>query len=211
MTRTEDAMNTNMSDERTFWDVVPKLAMIGAAIILYFKTAQVMTAFAPSVVFGYTGLEVLFGNLNATLVEGIILALHFIPSMQRNEAAKVFKWFLFGISALCQVVDGFLVQNTLAQQPESIQFIVSWGVPLIPTIIFFGLLTIGQSAGSVGKRKAPFKGIKHYLPDWKTLWDGDGSVGNSESIALAKDVEQEELEQSVGKSPNPTRGKVKKP
>jgi hypothetical protein len=131
---------------KSIWDRVLDLALLVSASVLYFKTAQVMTAFAPSVVFGYTGLEVLFGNINALLVEGIVLALHFIPSMQKNESAMFFTWFLFTISALCQVIDGFLMQNTLAQQPASIQFIVSWGIPLIPTIIFLGLLLIGQSA-----------------------------------------------------------------
>jgi hypothetical protein len=187
----------NNQSEKTIWDGVLGLSMFVAAAMLYFKTAQVMTVFAPSTMFGYTGLEVLFGNISALLVEGIIVALHFIPSVQ-NDSAKVFKWFLFAISGFCQVVDGFVVQNTLAQQPESIQFVVSWGVPLIPTVIFLGLLVIGANHGEtahIRKASKPFKGVRTM---WREFLDGGG--GRSLPVApamqtLNEDVEQEKLDE----------------
>jgi hypothetical protein len=161
---------------KTIWDRVLDLAMLVAAIMLYFKTAQVMTVFAPSVVFGYTGLEVLFGQVSAMLVEGVLLALHFLPSVKKNEAAQAFKWFLFAISAFCQVIDGFVVQNSLESQPASIQFLVSWGVPLIPTLIFLGLLIIGKTDdGEVGEsfmERVKRVGIKSLIPNLDEMWNG---------------------------------------
>lgn len=172
---------------KTIWDRVLDFAMMVAAAMLYFKTAQVMTVFAPSVVFGYTGLEVLFGNVSALLVEGIVLALHFIPSMKKNDAAQAFKWFLFAISAFCQVVDGFVVQNTLSQQPESIQFVVSWGVPLIPTIIFLGLLVIGASNEEETAPRKPKKGIRRA---WREFLDGSPErPERPENTVLSQDVQ----------------------
>jgi hypothetical protein len=183
------------NSEKTIWDGVLGLAMFVAAIMLYFKTAQVMTVFAPSTMFGYTGLEVLFGNVSALLVEGIILALHFIPSMQ-NDSAKVFKWFLFSISAFCQVVDGFVVQNTLSQQPESIRFLVSWGVPLIPTLIFLGLLIIGVNHGKaenrVRKPSKPFKGVRTM---WREFIDGSNGKSVPENPVYASEDNQEKLDE----------------
>lgn len=170
-------------NNKTIWDRILGFAMLVAAAMLYTRTSEIMTAFAPKTVFGYTGLEPLFGNVSALLVEGVILGIHFIPSMKRNESAQFFKWVLFAISSASQVIDGFLVKETIGNQPEVIQFVVNWGVPLIPTIVFLGLLMIGAEAeknedGSTSRASVRDVGLKNMLPNFKEIWNGRGNGHN---------------------------------
>jgi hypothetical protein len=139
------------------WESILGIGIVVAAAMLFFKTAEVMSIFAPDTVFGYTGLQDMYGFVTALLVEGMCLALHFIPEMKINFPAQVFKWFLFAVSGFCQVVDGFIIQNTLANQPDSIKFLVEWGVPLIPTAIFLGLLIVGTGESLKFKLPTLFK------------------------------------------------------
>lgn len=192
------------------------------AAILFLKTADVLSYFAPQILNSILGFDVSFvyGSVCAVLVEGAALALHFNGRAVRSSAAQIVKWILLGISGACQVFDGFITAGNVAQMSDTLKFGLSYGVPLIPLAVLVMLFTIGKLPED-GTPPKQWKGLRNIVrPAWDKLINGE-SVGNlTETVALAKDVPQvdevEEVEsvgktsktnRSVGKKPNPTQGK----
>lgn len=193
------------------------------AAILFLKTADVLSYFAPQILNSILGFDVSFvyGSVCAVLVEGAALALHFNSRAGRSSAAQIVKWILLGISGACQVFDGFITAGNVAQMSDTLKFGLSYGVPLIPLAVLVMLFTIGKLPED-GTPPKQWKGLRNIVrPAWDKLINGE-SVGNlTETVVLAKDVSQvEEVEEiesvgktstksqrSVGKKPNFTQGK----
>lgn len=193
------------------------------AAILFLKTADVLSYFAPQILNSILGFDVSFvyGSVCAVLVEGAALALHFNSRAGRSSAAQIVKWILLGISGACQVFDGFITAGNVAQMSDTLKFGLSYGVPLIPLAVLVMLFTIGKLPED-GTPPKQWKGLRNIVrPAWDKLINGE-SVGNlTETVVLAKDVPQvDEVESvgktsktskrsegSVGKKPNPTQGK----
>ena len=193
------------------------------AAILFLKTADVLSYFAPQILNSILGFDVSFvyGSVCAVLVEGAALALHFNSRAGRSSAAQIVKWILLGISGACQVFDGFITAGNVAQMSDTLKFGLSYGVPLIPLAVLVMLFTIGKLPED-GTPPKQWKGLRNIVrPAWDKLINGE-SVGNlTETVVLAKDVPQvDEIESvgktsktskrsegSVGKKPNPTQGK----
>lgn len=119
-------------------------------MLMFSKTADLMAAFAPSSIGGYTGLEVVYGIAVALLVDGLVAAMKLkILFMGRSQSAIAWGWdiiltlFPFMISSFAQVFDSFMVRDTLQSQPETVQFLATWGIPLVPALIVLGILIYG--------------------------------------------------------------------
>lgn len=144
------------------------------AILLFAKTADVMGYFSPDWLNGIFGLDVSFvyGIVNAFLVEGLALALHFNRRAVLSPTAQFVKWVLVAISAACQVLDGYIATGNAAQMSDTLKFSLQVGVPLIPIAVFVMLILIGQLPDD-GKQKAPFVGLKNIPSKFKWIWDGE--------------------------------------
>jgi TM2 domain-containing membrane protein YozV len=151
--------------------------VILSAFLLYFKTADVLMLFAPPSLNMMLGMNVdwLYGYFNAALVEGLALTLHFHPRAKLSTAAQVVKWITLGISGLCQIYDGQVVTNSIANMSDPLKLGFSYGVPLIPLFIVIMIFAIGKLPDAGVRR--PFIGFKHmFKPAFKKLWEGDSSV-----------------------------------
>ena len=117
---------------------------IVASIMLYAKTSEVFARFAPDSFLGFTDVQDLYGMTCALLVEGVLVLGKL--SMKYSENNNVLLWniFLIGttwtISAAFQIFDGFLTAGTLAQQPVTMRYAVTYGIPLIPSLILAAIL-----------------------------------------------------------------------
>lgn len=154
-------------------DKVLDWVMILAALVMFIKTADVLGYFAPVALNGIFGFDVgyLYGAVNALFVEATMLALHFNRKAHSYTPAKIAKWILLAISAVCQVFDGFIATNTLAQQSDELKFLFQYGVPSITTLVIIMILAIGKLPDD-GKTAAHV-GLKNRLPNWNRIWNGD--------------------------------------
>jgi hypothetical protein len=140
-------MNRRLNPAKALSIIIDNLVFLVAALILFLKTSEVLTAFAPNTIFGYHGLESLYGIVTALLVEGLLVTAKL--SLSRNQTSYAWLYSLIlvivtgGISAFAQITDGFLVKQTLANQPPMVQFLVNTGVPLVPFIIL--ALSVGKT------------------------------------------------------------------
>ena len=152
-----------------------KFGIVLIAVILFFKTADVMTYFAPPVlhdlILNFTGYDMqtalVYGITTAFLVEGLAIYLDF--AMSNNGYAQFVKWVLIGISALCQIYDGYIVQKITSQMTDSMKAVFSFGVPLIPIVIF--ALTLGIKKNVGNGTRSEFIGI---IPMFNKLLHGSG-------------------------------------
>ena len=205
----EDVMETNKTGSGDkFLDVAAYIL----ALILFAKTADVLGYFSPDWLNGIFGFDISFfyGMVNAFLVEGAALALHFSHRAKMSKTAQMVKWVLVGISAVCQVLDGYIATGNVANMTDTLKLTLQVGVPLIPILVFVMLILIGQLPED-GKAQKPFKGLKNMLPDPKKFWYGDGYTASA-NVSYASDTEQEVLanpDESVGKTANPSKGKVR--
>lgn len=144
-------------------DAFSSLAIVVCTAILFSRTSDVMSFFAPAwigIVFGLdaNSASTLFGWVNAAMVEGEILALHFHPGAHGHAPAQWVKWILIGISAACQIFDGSIITNTMSRQSEMIKIVFSTGVPLIPLLVLIMIALMGRLPTSTQDKK-PFKFI----------------------------------------------------
>ena len=81
----------------------------------------------------------IYGLTCALLVEGVLVLGKLSIRYSENSNAWLWNFALIAgtwtISAACQVFDGFLTFDTLAQQPVTIRYAVTYGIPLIPSLI----------------------------------------------------------------------------
>lgn len=114
------------------------------AVLMFAKTSELLSAFAPKNLLGYTEVEYLYGAASALMVEGLFIAIKFANDpILSGRPRGIGQWltntfimmFPFAISLLAQPLDAFVIQGTLVNQPQEIQLMVSWGVPMIPGLI----------------------------------------------------------------------------
>lgn len=155
-------------------DKILDWGVIIAAGILFFRTADILSYFSPQILNDILGFDVslIYGIVCAALVEGLALAIHFNRRSTLSGTAQTVKWVLLSISGACQVFDGFVVTNTLAQQSDTMKAAFSYGVPLIPLAIMvmvFGIGRLPELDESESRQKAPFIGLKGM---WNDLING---------------------------------------
>lgn len=168
------------------------IAMWVAAIMLWFKTVDVLSYFAPqalSAIFGFD-TSYIYGAISATLVEGAALALHFNRRARLSKTAQGVKWVLIAISGICQIFDGFIVTGNIVQMSDTLKIGLQYGVPLVPLFAMVMLAMIGVLP-ETGTRSR-WKGVKNIIrPAWDRFMNGDGVVNpKSEVVALSQDVPQ---------------------
>lgn len=119
--------------------LIENLVFFVAAVVLFFKTSELLATFAPATILGYDNLGGAYGMVCALLVEGLLAVTKWSLDKKDNSIAWAYKVGLlivtFLISAAAQVVDGLMIRDTLSQQPPAVQMLVLWGVPLVPSII----------------------------------------------------------------------------
>ena len=171
-------MNTN-STHNGSGDKILDWAVIIIAAILFFKTADVMSYFAPENLNYMVGMDIswLYGAVNALIVEGVALALHFNRRAALSGTAQIVKWALIAMSGSAQIFDGFLTTGAQSSMSEPLKFGLQFGVPLIPLIVLVLLFAIGRLPDD-GSATAPRIGLKHRLPDWNRIWNGDEAPAN---------------------------------
>jgi len=187
---------TGSGDKVLDWGVVI------AAMILFPKTADVLSYFSPAILNDIFGFDVyhIYGGVNALLVESLALAIHFNRRAALVGSAQVVKWALLAISGACQVFDGFVTTKTLAQQTDTMKAIFSYGVPLVPLVIMVMIFGIGQLPDNgIRSNRKPFVGLRGL---WRQIMDGNGNVGKQ---VTGYQSETRAIKQSDnGKKPEPT-------
>lgn len=184
------------------WVII--LGMIAA----YPKTADLLSYFAPQILTDIFGIDMSmpYGMFCAALVEGTILFLHFDRRAHRVASAQAVKWILIGVSFLCQIFDGFITTDTVAQMSPTLRLVLTYGIPALPLII----ATMIASIGALPDEDQPVArvGLKHRLPNVRRIWNGDENLSNQHS----QDVPQNDLDDEPDlvpsangkKAPNPT-------
>lgn len=170
-----------MNNKMGTGDKVLDFGIIIAAIITFAKTADVFSYFAPESLSNIVGFDIsyIYGLVTALLVEGVMLALHFNRRAHGYKPAELAKWSLLAISFLCQVFDGFIVTNTLANQSNELKFIFQYGVPGLPILIMLMIFAIGHLPED-GEQVTRL-GWKHRLPNFRRLWNGEEGGNVSET------------------------------
>ena len=185
-----------MDNKNGSGDAVLDWTVVGMAILLFFRTADVLSYFSPTILNDIFGFDVslIYGIVCALAVEGVALALHFNRRAIAYTPAIVVKWALLSISAICQVFDGFVITNTLANQTDTMKAIFSYGVPLIPMFVLVMIFKIGRlpEVGETVQGK-PFKGVRNM---WNEFLDGKQ---DQPATILPSEVNQETLEQQKSK------------
>ena len=146
-------------------DKILDWGVIIGALLLFAKTADVLSYFSPAILNDIIGFDVslIYGIICALLVEGLALALHFNRRAALSSTANVVKWVLIGISGICQVFDGFITTGSVAQMSDTMKAGLSYGVPLIPlliTVMIFGIGHLPELNGLDQRPKRPFVGLR---------------------------------------------------
>lgn len=187
-------------------DKVLDWVVLVGAFLLFLKTADVLSYFAPQNLSALVGMEMslLYGIVSALMVEGAALALHFNNRARLSSTAHLVKWTLIVISGLCQLFDGYIATGNESQMSDTMKFGLQFGVPLVPLIVIVLLFAVGRLPDD-GSVRRPFPGIKNIAgPAWNRLWNGDSKVTASplETSLPILDPSNKEFEPQT----NPTRG-----
>jgi hypothetical protein len=175
------------------WVII--LGMIAA----YPKTADVLSMFSPKIlndIFGFD-MSLPYGLFCAAMVEGTILFLHFDRRAHRSGTAQGVKWILICVSFLCQVFDGYITTDSVAQMSPMLKLILTFAIPALPLIIAVMITAIGALPDA--DHPVAHVGLKNRLPDLKKVWYGDG---NTEFSPSPSEVVQTELEEAQIAKPN---------
>jgi hypothetical protein len=171
--------NTQNGSER---NVMLDWIIIIAALVLFPKTADVMSYYTPSNMTGFVGW--LYPYVSAALVEGALLVLHFTPSTRSHTPSKVVMWALVAISATAQVLDGFIVTGNEAQLGDGMKYALQFLMPLVPLIVLILVVIVGDAVPAGGRRV----GLKHRLPNWNRIWHGDEDASTEVSLGSSPDA-----------------------
>src|SRR5690242_8559864 len=96
-------------------DTFTDWAVVILSILLFTRTADVLSYFSPDILNELTGWDVswAYGLVTAFFVEGVALAFHFNRRAIHHTPAQIVKWILLAISGICQVFDGSLILGTM--------------------------------------------------------------------------------------------------
>lgn len=130
---------TKQNDIFDFGSIIENGVFILGLVLMFSKTVDLLSAFAPSKFLGYEGNEAIYGFAVGLMVEGVVIAVKLTLGNSRNPRAWLWNVITmlvpFVISGFAQVFDSMVVRDTIGQQPAEIQYLITWGVPSIPTII----------------------------------------------------------------------------
>ena len=158
--------NQNFDYSAWFQNLLAGLIENGAFLLgmalMFSKTVDLMTAFAPSTILGYEGVEVWYGVAVGVLIEGALFVMKLLLPRPKNVLDWLWNVVVilvpFALSGFAQVFDSFVVRDTLSQQPDSIRVLVAWFVPSIPTIImalFIGKAIFASMPAEIAPRGMP--------------------------------------------------------
>lgn len=151
-------------------------AFILGMIAAYPKTADLLSLFSPQILNDIFGMDMSlpYGGFCALLVEGVILFLHFDRRAHFSTSAQTVKWILTIISLGCQVFDGWVTTDTIAQQSDVMKAILSYGIPALPLLIAIMISTIGAlpEGDEVQVARKPRVGLKTRLDNF---WYGENT------------------------------------
>lgn len=183
------------------------------ALAAYPKTADLLSLFSPKIldeIFGMN-MSLPYGGFCAFLVEGVILFLHFDRRAYLVQSAQVVKWLMFGISFLCQVFDGQVTTNAIAQMSDTLKLVLTYGIPALPLIIAALVAMIGPLPDVTSEQekvvvRKPRVGLKNHLYNF---WYGDRQENTGVSVKIGEpkfipSPEPEPEPQSSGNGSNPT-------
>lgn len=175
-------------------------AVVVLAVLLYFKTAEVLSYFAPQNVSAFAGMDVawIYGMITALFVEGVAIAFHFHPGARRHTPAKIVMWILIIISGICQVFDGKMVTDAISSMPEQQQVIFNYGVPLLPWFVIILLFMVGRIPDA--NEDVVHTGFKNRLPNVKRWWNGDEGEN---TVVSPSQVVQANLQQNTSQNNPP--------
>jgi hypothetical protein len=177
-------------------------AVVILAIVLYFKTAEVLAYFAPQSLNNLIGTDVswIYGLVTAFFIEGVALAYHFYPGARVYTPAIVVKWILIVISGICQVFDAKIVTGVLNGMTDAQKFFFMYGIPLLPWFVLILLFFVGEIPNATERK--PWRGMKNYLPDPKAFWEGKNSEFSPNRVVQAN-IDVDQVEQTeLTKAPN---------
>jgi len=149
------------------------------ALMMYPKTVDLLTNFAPDEFMGLLDMAGWWGMGSALLIEGVMVVLKL--KMWLYPARNLVEWMWdailsispFALSAVAQVFDSMLVRGTLEKQPPQIQLLVDYGVPIIPSVIIGLMIVYGliESApkGLFGGMQQGGRGIQLPRVKWPTF------------------------------------------
>lgn len=179
------------------WVII--LGMIAA----YPKTADLLSYFSPQILDDIFGMDMslAYGMFCALMVEGTILFLHFDRRAHRSDTAKVVKWILIAISFLCQIFDGFISTDSVAQMSPMLKLVLTYGIPALPLIIAVMISAIGALPEEDGVTQ--HVGLKQRLGGLspKRLWYGDENT-----VVSASQVVQANLQPTQQTAQTPPNG-----
>lgn len=157
-------MNRKLNPGKALAGIIDWGIFVIASLMLYAKTSEVFARFAPASFFGFTDVQVFYGMTCALLVEGVLFLGKL--SVRHSENSSVFLWnflliaFTWAVSSAAQVFDGFLTAGTLANQPITVQYAVTYGIPLIPSFVLAAVLVKSLIAAMPeNSEKAPTKAV----------------------------------------------------
>lgn len=200
-------------------------AFCWGALMMYPKTVDLLSNFAPNEFMGYTDMAGWWAMGSAMLIEGVMVILKF--KMWIYPARNLVEWAWDGIltiapfvmSALAQVFDGMLVRDTLTSQPEQIQMMVDWGVPLLPSFVI-GLMIIyamiesapprlfggiQQGGGKLPKLTLPDLGMLNPM-NWFSRGNGHDKRKGNERRDTNQKQNQPPKKDEKQRAENPTEG-----
>jgi len=123
---------------------VSNFAFVLGLILMFSRTVDLIKPFAPQEFMGFTGVADWYAFAVGVMIEGTLVAMKFALGSPKNAVEWISNVVLilvpFGISAAAQVIDGFVISETLSAQTPNFQLFVAWFVPSIPTIIVAVLL-----------------------------------------------------------------------
>lgn len=101
------------------------------------KTADLLSYWSPGWLNDLVGFDVSlwYGAFCAAMVEGTILFLHFDRRAHNLPTAQAIKWIMFGVSFACQIFDGYVSTDTVANMSDNLKVVLTYGIPALPLII----------------------------------------------------------------------------
>jgi len=170
-------------------------------LLMFGKTVDLMSAFAPRSILGYVGIESWYGFAVGVLVEGALFVMKLLLPRPKNVMDWLWNVVVilvpFGISALAQPFDSFLVRDTLSQQPEEIQIFFNWAVPSVPTVImalFIGKAIFSSIPAELMPKGLPVSTTRDTgmgFPRFANLFKKQKSAGPDPTAASIKSTPEE--------------------
>jgi hypothetical protein len=177
--------NQDPNGGRSCIQLLSLVAFMWGAAMMFPKTVDLLSKFSPNEFMGYTDMAGWWAMGSALLIEGVMVIMKIKTWISPARNLVEWLWDIvltvapFVLSSFAQIFDGMIVRDTLAQEPEQIQMLVTWLVPGLPSIMIglliafaliesapagiFGGMRVGNAGGirwpSVGN---PFNALR----DW---------------------------------------------